>query len=151
MGIMIALLWAALGKLFMSACNSLLSQPFHWLWNWKFRLQMNLVFQINTWQLFHPLGYSLVMSTVQYFAIRSSSVSFVSQNCSFHFEYFIGPSSHHQAHVAVLDDSDGRSAFRVGLWAFQCPANAILIQAFGWVCEPFIRSCSSALPGAFVL
>ena len=44
-------------------CLQLLVIRFHKLWNWKFTLQMNLIFQINTRQLFRPFGYSSVVSS----------------------------------------------------------------------------------------
>ena len=44
-------------------CLQLLAVRFHKLRNWKFTLQMNLLIQINTRQLFRPFGYSSVVSS----------------------------------------------------------------------------------------
>ena len=58
-------------------CLQLLVICFHKLWNWKFTLRMNLLFQINTRQLFCPFGYSSVVSSTAWY-----SVCFVWQNRS---------------------------------------------------------------------
>ena len=43
-------------------CLQLLAIRFHKLWNWKFTIQMNLLFQITTRQLFRPFEYPSVVS-----------------------------------------------------------------------------------------
>ena len=110
---------------------------------------LNLLFQINTRQLFRPLG------THQWCPVLSSSVCFVWQTVleRFLFRYFSGPSSHHQEYAAVASDSDGISSFkfRVGHEAYQCPANAIFphlefsresLKGTHCQCQSAIQYCS---------
>ena len=53
-------------------CLQLLAIRFNNLWNWKFTLQMNLIFQINTRELFRPFGYSsVVSSTARYVLVHA--------------------------------------------------------------------------------
>ena len=107
--------------------------PFYKLWNWKFTLQMHLLFKST------PDSSFVLLGTHQWSPIPHDTFVFRCALCGktvperFQFLYFSWPSSHHQAYLAVAGDSDGHSAFkfRVGLWSLSvwpCPANAIFPQ-----------------------
>ena len=113
-------------------CLQLLAISFHKLFHWKFTLQMNLIFLINTRQLFRPFGYSsVVSSTVWYvFLWYASCGKTVLEGLQF--QYFSWLSSHHQAYLAVTGDVDGLSAFkfRVGLWSLSVSCQCYLSPAW---------------------
>ena len=98
-------------------CLQLLVIRFHKLWKWKFTLQMNLLFQINTRQLFCPFGYSSVVSSTAWYVLLRYALCGKTVLERLQFRYFSGLSSHPQAYLAVVSDSDGLSAFKflVGL------------------------------------
>ena len=76
--------------------------PFHKLWNWKFTPHMYLIFQNKTRQLFRPFGHSSVVSSTFFFGVL----------CTFPVPIF---QQAVQSTPTVASDSDGSSAFRVGL------------------------------------
>ena len=113
-------------------CLQLLVIRFHKLWNWKFTLRMNLLFQINTRQLFCPFGYSSVVSSTAWYVLLRYALCGKTVLERLQFRYFSGPSSHHQAYLAVAGDSDGLSAFkfRVGLWSLSVSCQCDLSPAW---------------------
>ena len=105
-------IWRSQSRVLASACCL-----FHNLWYWKFTLQMNLLFQIDTRQLFCPLGYSSVVSSTSWYVLFQDALCGKTNLERFHFRYFSRQSSHHQAYMAVAGDSDGHSTLRVALWS----------------------------------
>ena len=91
-----------LEKLIKNACNC--CYPFHKLRNWKFTLQMNLLLQFNTRQLFRPL------SIHQWCPVLRDTFSFGKLCVAKSFQNV--PISDI---LAVSCDSDGRSAVWAGM------------------------------------
>ena len=109
-------IWRSQSRVLASACC-----PFHNLWYWKFTLQMNLLFQIDTRQLFCPLGYSSVVSSTSWYVLFQYALCGKTNLERFHFRYFSRQSSHHQAYMAVAGDSDGHSTLALwSLWSVSC-------------------------------
>ena len=108
-------------------CLQLLVIHFHKLWSWKFMLRMN-----HTRQLFRLFGYSSVVSSTAWYVLLLYALCGKTVLERLQFRYFSGPSSHHQAYLAVAGDSDGLSAFkfRVGLWSLSVSCQCDLSPAW---------------------
>ena len=101
------------------------SSPLHNLWNLKFTLPLNLLFQINTRQLFRPCGYSSVVSSTLWYVLLRWASCHKTMLEEFQFQYFSGQSSHNQAYVVVPGDSDVCFTFGSVCEVYQCPINVI--------------------------
>ena len=94
----------------------------------KFVFQLNLLFQINTRQLFCPLRHSALMCTTSWYLLFRWDLCHKTVLDCFKFRYFSWHFSHHRAYVAV-------------------PVTWMAVLLFRWVCayQSYNRSPANAI------